>query len=298
MPQRHAFLIIAHDAPEVLDLLLRNLDHPRVDIFLHIDARSTDMAEQFRTYALRHARYTLCTPSVSVYWGDVSQVKGELLLYATAAAQGPYAHYHLLSGVDMLLHPIDHVLRFFDTHPTHEFVGLWQGAYHQRDVLRKVNYHYPFMRHQRTLQGYKWLHKLTNPLRKGLPVLERFIGYQRYPNRHFCKGYNWCSLTQHAVDLLVAHHQALLYTYRMTLCPDEIYKPTLLGQTTTPHYFDTTDPNRGSQRYVDWQRGMPYTFQPEDLKELLAQPHCFARKCSVLLAQLLFEQIHAPHVPA
>ena len=37
--KRHAFLIIAHKEPELLALLLRSLDHPRVSLFVHVDKR-------------------------------------------------------------------------------------------------------------------------------------------------------------------------------------------------------------------------------------------------------------------
>ncbi len=52
---KHAFLIIAHNEPEVLAALLRQLDDERNDIYLHIDARSTAMREQFAAYRTRRA---------------------------------------------------------------------------------------------------------------------------------------------------------------------------------------------------------------------------------------------------
>ena len=38
--QKHAYLIMAHDNFEQLSLLIRALDNPRVDIYIHIDANS------------------------------------------------------------------------------------------------------------------------------------------------------------------------------------------------------------------------------------------------------------------
>ena len=43
---KHAFLIIAHDNPELLKVLVDLLDHPDCDIFIHIDLKSD--IEQFR----------------------------------------------------------------------------------------------------------------------------------------------------------------------------------------------------------------------------------------------------------
>ena len=36
---RHAYLIIAHDKPRQLEILLSLLDDPRNDVYLHLDSR-------------------------------------------------------------------------------------------------------------------------------------------------------------------------------------------------------------------------------------------------------------------
>ena len=38
--KRHAYLIMAHNQPELLNVLLENLDVPENDIYLHVDAKS------------------------------------------------------------------------------------------------------------------------------------------------------------------------------------------------------------------------------------------------------------------
>ena len=47
---RHAFLVIAHNEPQVLTALLRQLDATGFDVYLHIDAKAVEMQEQFATY--------------------------------------------------------------------------------------------------------------------------------------------------------------------------------------------------------------------------------------------------------
>ena len=44
---KHAYLILAHHEPEVLQLLLTSLDDARNDIFLHIDRRSKRLFARF-----------------------------------------------------------------------------------------------------------------------------------------------------------------------------------------------------------------------------------------------------------
>lgn len=43
--RRHAYLIMAHNQWDVLEQLLRALDDPRNDIFLHIDKKTTHPLE-------------------------------------------------------------------------------------------------------------------------------------------------------------------------------------------------------------------------------------------------------------
>lgn len=100
---RHAFLIIAHNEPEILAVLLRQLDAPDFDVFLHIDARATTMRERFSSYKPSLGRYFLLEHPLAVCWGDISQMDVEMRLFRAAMQQGRYAYCHLLSGVDLLL---------------------------------------------------------------------------------------------------------------------------------------------------------------------------------------------------
>lgn len=100
---RHAFLIIAHNEPEILAVLLRQLDAPDFDVFLHIDARATAMRERFSSYKPSLGRYFLLEHPLAVCWGDISQMDVEMRLFRAAMQQGSYAYCHLLSGVDLLL---------------------------------------------------------------------------------------------------------------------------------------------------------------------------------------------------
>ena len=110
---KHAFLIIAHNEPGVLAALLQQLDDERNDIYLHIDARSAAMLGQFAAYRTRRAGFYLVPKPNAVYWGDISQVETELLLFETAFKRGPYQYYHLLSGTDQVIKSQDYLHGFF-----------------------------------------------------------------------------------------------------------------------------------------------------------------------------------------
>ena len=56
---KHAYLILAHHEPEVLRLLLTLIDDARNDIYLHIDARSQQLYDEFKVWQPQSARFFL-----------------------------------------------------------------------------------------------------------------------------------------------------------------------------------------------------------------------------------------------
>lgn len=78
---KHAFLIIAHNEYPVLEVLLSMLDDERNDIYLHIDKRATELFQQIKKVKMQKAGFYLIENPIKVYWGDISQVQVEYLLF-------------------------------------------------------------------------------------------------------------------------------------------------------------------------------------------------------------------------
>lgn len=95
--EKQAYLIEAHKCDEMLLTLLRMLDVPWNDIFIHMDSKNTDYQPETVECRMKYAK-VFHAKRHSVVWGGVSQVKVELVLLKTAVAHGPYQHYHLISG--------------------------------------------------------------------------------------------------------------------------------------------------------------------------------------------------------
>ncbi len=276
--RKHAFLIIAHQQPLVLETLLQRLDDKRNAVFLHIDRKSTRLYEQFRDYRLQHADLHVIGNRFAVHWGDISQVSVEFLLMEEATLWGPFAYYHLLSGCDLPLKSMDELHRFFEKNQGKEFVGFWNDESHQRDLLRKIRYYYFFtsVLHQK----HSWRHRLLMPIRNILLVLQKILGIRRsLGSMEWKKGSNWVSLTHQATSYLVCHKEEILRRMNHTLCPDEIFVQTWLWNSPfRKDFYDTEDMRRGSMRLIDWQRGTPYIWTEKDREELDTTPFLLARK--------------------
>lgn len=119
---KHAYLIIAHNNALQLKLLLELLDHPRTDIYIHIDEKSMN---DF-SFVAKDINYSnvYFIPRIPVFWGGYSIVKTEILLLEYAMKNGEYAYYHLLSGADLPLLRQDKILSFFDVHAGADFISI------------------------------------------------------------------------------------------------------------------------------------------------------------------------------
>lgn len=279
---KHAFLIIAHNAPEVLATLLHQLDDADFDVFLHIDARAVEMYQRFSKYHPRRGGFFLMENPVEVCWGDISMMDIEVILFRNAMLHGSYAYYHLLSGVDLVLKSPQKMKTFFEEHNGHEFVGFWNTSEHQRDLYRKVNRYYLFTRHLKD-KG-TWKHHVTAPCRNLALVFQKAIGYKRLNGGlEFRKGSQWASITDGFCRYLVKHAPLLRARFKYTLCPDEIFLQTILWNSPFKKNIyapDTGNIEKSTLRKIDWQRGSPYVWQDADLQELLKSEALFARKFS------------------
>ena len=114
--EKQAYLIEAHKCDEMLLTLLRMLDVPWNDIFIHMDSKNTDYQPETVECRMKYAK-VFHAKRHSVVWGGVSQVKAELVLLKTAVAHGPYQHYHLISGVDLPIQTQEDIRAFFGGKP-------------------------------------------------------------------------------------------------------------------------------------------------------------------------------------
>ena len=215
---RHAFLIIAHAEPRILSVLLRQLDHPGFDVYLHIDAKAPDMQQTFADYRPRRGGYQLIQQHVDVRWGDIGQVEVEMLLLRMAAKHGPYAYYHILSGVDLLLKTPEELCQAFSVQPLAEYVGFWHSPAHQRDLKRKTGRVYLFTRHMKDKGTL--VHAVTSFVRNVVLVVQKLTGYSRpVPDGlKFRKGSNWASITEEACRYVLLHEPRLHHRLRHSLC--------------------------------------------------------------------------------
>ena len=288
---KHAYLVIAHEQFGQLEKLLKTLDHPGNDIFLHIDKTAT-LTPQAKT-ALEQA----CVHSPlyfverqSVHWGGYSQVLTEVTLLEAAVSHGTYGYYHLLSGVDLPLQTQSYIHAFFEENNGYEFL-----TFSGEDICERVRpadrirYWHPFMDHP---LPSPFFNKLLMKGQGALLKLQKLFRVDRLKGKNITVGYgsNWFSITHDLATYVVSQKEQIRRTYRSSLCADEVFLHTLVVNSPfndkvyiREGVHDLPTDKQGNRRYINWWDGSPYTWREKDIPQLLEakeQGYLFSRKFS------------------
>lgn len=269
MTAKHAICIIAHKNVEQINLLLKLLDHPLIDFYLHLDKKS-----QLKNADIEKPVYSQITfvDRHDVRWGDISLIETELELFRAVVESGEvYAYVHLISGQDMPTKSPDYILNYFDKKSIKgkEFVTFWQD---EKQVDR-LKYYWLCTKHMRNGILYKII-------RHSLLLLQKITHVNRLRNAHlvFKYGSEWVSLTYNAVHYLVSEYPKYQGVFKYTVCADELYKQMLLwgGQF---HFSE-----KGNLRYAKFIGPSPEIIHSDKVAELVANPNIlFARKFDMSL---------------
>lgn len=260
--EKQAYLIEAHKCDEMLLTLLRMLDVPWNDIFIHMDSKNTDYQPETVECRMKYAK-VFHAERHSVVWGGVSQVKAELVLLKTAVAHGPYQHYHLISGVDLPIQTQEDIRAFFEANPDVEFVHFDP---HPFSPFNDERVYYRHFFQNIDLRRHPVLGVINGILLSG----QKLLKIKRNQDVHFTKGSNWFSCTDGFARYLLTKEEWVLQ---------------VLGDT--------------SARAIDWDRGNPWVWKYADLEQLKASPCMFARKFDIEKEPELvheIERLYAPHI--
>lgn len=262
---KHAFCIIAHKDVEQINILLHILDNLKVDIYLHIDLKSSIVPSDIKTP--KYSKLFFVTQH-DVRWGDISQVHTELELFRSVIYSSiSYERIHLISAQDMPMKSISYILDFFERNDNKqfEFINFSENP----KAIRRLQYYWFCTKHMR--QGF--LFKL---IRHSLLLIQKIMHVNRLNKVALAYKYgaNWASLTLPAVRYLVSEYPKYQGIFKHSVCADELYKQMLLWRGKF-HFSE-----KGNLRYAKFNGGAsPELVSKKKLNELYSNPDVlFARK--------------------
>lgn len=274
MNKKHAYLIIAHNEPRLLKILINLLDDERNDIYILIDRKANLLL--FSDISVSKSSLII-VDRVDIRWGDISQVVAEMTLFKTAFDNGPYSFYHLLSGTDLPIKSQNYIHKFMDKYPNTEFVGFAKG----NDLAKKTDHIHLFTKYYKDSNFVR--KSFCTMVRKSFEFLQIIVGYKRKFDIELKKGSNWCSITNSFCAYLISKQDFVYKKFRFVSCPDEIFLQTILWASPfKDNIYDINDEFNSCLREIDWDRGSPYTWGKNemDFKILKESNKLFARKFS------------------
>ena len=268
---RHAFLIIAHNNPEILYAQLDVLHSENADFYYHLDSRMQIDKNRLKDHAKESKLFFV--KSQKIQWGDYSQIDCELrLLEASIHSRIHYDYFHLLSGVDMPIKTFQTIDQFFADHQGKEFIHF--DSYNADCLYReRISFYHLFpgrLQWQIILDGIfvkiQRMCKIDRIRKKGWTIQ---------------KGANWFSITQELAKWIVDKKKEVEKDFQYSFCADEVFLQTLVYNSKFREnlYWKMFDDDYHScMRLVDWKRGNPYIFGKEDVDDLIDSDYMFARK--------------------
>ena len=279
---KHAYLIMAHNAEDLLCKLLMCLDDERNDLYLHID-RKAEFSGKFLETVYK-SRLILCD-SICVTWGGESQIEATLLLLKKSTSMGHYDYYHLISGQDYLLKTQNEIHNFFDSHQGLEFISCRKLS---GKFMERIKFFYPF---QDKFSRNSILGKIV---RRTTVFIQKLLRIDRTRNayKEYGIGALWFSITDKMARYVLSQEEEIRKHFFRGFCADEIYLQTIWlnspfyreelryhsGKKNHPFIQET---NFDIMRAIDWTRGArssPYTYTASDYGMLMESECLFVRK--------------------
>lgn len=272
---KHAYLIMAHNHPDLLNRLLNILDDPRNDVFVHIDSKSSDAFVQQVRKSLTNANLFF-TERIDVHWGAFSLVQAEMALLKLATDTGNYAYYHLISGVDLPIKTQNQIHNFFDSIQGQELVQFQQPKI-SAEKLERVRRYFPMQ--EKDIRN----NQLLSFSQRVLVKAQKILGMDRlkYVSTDFQMGSNWFSITDDFARYIIRVLPKYVPYFRKSFCSDELIVQTILINSPFKgrlYHAQFDDSKQGNMRFIVWINHAPRDIVGSDYQALKSSDLLFARK--------------------
>ncbi len=271
---KHAILIMAHkDIDHICKLA--SYFSLQCDLFIHIDKKShlnKDDIERLRSYN----QVKSVSQKFDVNWGGTSVLDCELDLLQKAFNSGDYDYFHLISGQDYPVRPLQFFLDYFEHingKSLIQYVRLPHSNW-EKGTFRRLQYYYPYDYASGKKDPRRWVRmQVRDQMRKGIkrPIPDEFD--------YLYGSSQWFSINWNAAKTLIDYTKESPSFYNkvwMTFAPEECYVATVLL-----NLLDKEAIEQSNHRFILWKYengNRPANLGVEHFRCLLESDYLFARK--------------------
>jgi hypothetical protein len=226
---RLAYLILAHNAPNHLNRLIRALDSPNAEFFIHIDRKSDILPFQYR---ISGHNVNFLKDRVAVYWSEFSIVEATINLIRTALNCVPNCDFLcLLSGSDYPLRDPHYIETYFARNRGHQFINIVRMPFDAvgKPIERLQQYRLQTPSKNRIIM--RVVARVNRVINDQLKLVRR--DYEKVLDRLLpYAGSQWWALTadagRHILSFIDARPDVVKF-FRHVYAPDESFFHTIIG---------------------------------------------------------------------
>lgn len=266
---RTAHLIIAHKNPDQIERMIKRLQHPDFDFYIHVD-KKVAIELFFNVKSLPNVYFI--KNRIDVKWACYDQVKATLISIVEICSLGEkYGFINHLSGQDYPIKPVEELAHFFKNNLGKEFITYrdilddWKEA-----QMRYHRFHFINIRiNGKMIFGREILEKLARLIlgKRKLPYSLRPYGGSAF----------WMLSPEVALYVAkkIENDKRLRRFFYFTWASDEFLFQTIILNS----IFKERVVNK-NYRYIDWseKRENPKTLVEDDFWKLKESTMLFARK--------------------
>lgn len=255
----HAFLIQAHNYPELLADIVNLMSAPNHYFFIHIDKKATIYMHS--SQAIKQLKLNpnviFIERTINVHWGGMSQFMATFnLMEAVNQFNIKFDFIHLLSGQDYPLKNNTDFDIFFEQHRCYSFFGIADNPtqYKNRIELFYLN----DLNIESKLKRY--LNSLSEIIQK---QINKYIKLRPEFQYTLYKGSNWWSITYEMFEYImnfINKNPQYLKRFKYTNCCDEIFFHTIVFNSPLSKKIIKTN-----LRFIDWTPRYPKEHVPRIL---------------------------------
>lgn len=280
---RIAHIIMAHKNPKQLLRLIKSLEHPNADFFIHIDKKV--LKEEFKIIEdLSQVKFI--KNRINCNWGGNSLFLGILSsLNEVVSDNIEYDFINLLSAQDYPLTSAENIFNFLQSSPQSNFISYDESReteWWKKAVSRYEKHHFTDL----SFRGKYLLQKIVNKIS---PVRKFPMEMELYGS---CKS-TWWTISGNCakyVDEIFTNNKQLRNFLKYSWGTDEFAFASIVMNSS---FKDSVINN--NLRYIDFSQGHahPKTLLIEDYDKIVSSKMLFARKFDDQVDESILDRIDA-----
>ena len=268
---KHAIMIMAHGNFNHLIHMVEYFNHDCY-VFIHIDLKSSISDKEMETLK-KIPQVISVHKKYKIQWGGFSILKCEIFLLKEALTLCDADYFHLISGQDYPVRPLNCFLKFFEQKRGFDFIQYVHLPHPQWENNTFARFQYFYM--------YDFLHGNRKKVNQWVDFQKKHSIKRAIPNKfdHIYGNSQWFSITYESAKLLIEYtnsHTSFYRRMRMTFAPEEAYISTVLVNLKNKKYIFSNN-----FRFILWKfvnGNMPANLDSSHFFFLLRKEYIFARK--------------------